>query len=128
VAEVYQNRSENLIGIGLRSSVAVIQLIYDESNGTIGYELLHKVRLGNEKDLSRLLSELKWLSFCYNVIIDVFPTFGLSIFWQAKCFFFLQANFSPFLHKVSAVCNALFNQLMKSQSQFFFSLFCFTKL
>jgi hypothetical protein len=45
VTEVYQNRAENLIGIGLKSSVAVIQLIYDDSNATIGYELLHKVSL-----------------------------------------------------------------------------------
>ncbi len=43
VTEVYQNRAENLIGIGLKSSVAVIQLIYDDTNATIGYELLHKV-------------------------------------------------------------------------------------
>ena len=41
--EVYQNRSENLVAIGLKTSVAVIQLNYDDTNGTIGYELLHKV-------------------------------------------------------------------------------------
>ena len=45
VTEVYQNRLENLVAIGLRSSVAVIQLIYDDSTGAIGFELLHKVRV-----------------------------------------------------------------------------------
>ena len=41
--EMYQNRAENLVALGLKTSVAVIQLNYDDTNGTIGYELLHKV-------------------------------------------------------------------------------------
>jgi hypothetical protein len=43
VAEFFQNRSENLLAVGLKSSVDIVQLLFDDSAGEIGFEFLHKV-------------------------------------------------------------------------------------
>ena len=44
VAEFFQNRGENLVAVGLKSSVDIVQLIFDESAvGEIAFEFLHKV-------------------------------------------------------------------------------------
>lgn len=44
VAEFFQNRAENLLAVGLKSSVDIVQLIFDDSAvGEIAFEFLHKV-------------------------------------------------------------------------------------
>ena len=51
VTEVYQDRSQNLVAIGLRSSVVILELLFDESNNRsetgsydkIDYQVIQKI-------------------------------------------------------------------------------------